>query len=154
MQRSCRCHFALFAVWSVTASRPARVSQCDVSVMSALQFSPFFRWPLTIISKTCVRSIIRVSMSMMSGCSLAPLMNSSSVSSPAEVNAHFKEIKPKSFALHSSHRDKITGLMLHASVTFPIDVNLLVYKSHNLFWRDVVASGNILNGLKELRENI
>lgn len=48
------------------------------------QFMAFFCWPLTMISRTWVRSIILVSISMMSGCSLAPLMNSSSVSSPAD----------------------------------------------------------------------
>lgn len=48
-----------------------------------IQFTAFFCcWPLIMISRTLVRSIILVSISMMSGCSLAPLMNSSSVSSP------------------------------------------------------------------------
>lgn len=52
---------------------------CRVPHCQAL--SGFF-CPLTIISKTWVRSIILVSISMISGCSLAPVMNSSKVSSP------------------------------------------------------------------------
>lgn len=45
-------------------------------------FIVFLFWPLIMISRTWERSIILVSISMMSGCSLAPLMNSSSVNSP------------------------------------------------------------------------
>lgn len=50
--------------------------------VSVGQFMAFFCRPLMMISRTCVRSIILVSISMMSGCSLAPLMNSSNVNSP------------------------------------------------------------------------
>lgn len=35
-----------------------------------------------------------------------------------------------------------TGLL-----TFPIDINLVVYKSNNLLWGNVVRSGDILNSL-------
>lgn len=35
------------------------------------------------------------------------------------------------------------------SFTFSIDINLVVYKSNNLFGRDVVSSGDILNSLTE-----
>lgn len=49
-----------------------------------IHFTEFFCWPLIMISRTLVRSIILVSISMMSGWSLAPLMNSSNVSSPED----------------------------------------------------------------------
>lgn len=64
---------------------------------SPIQLIAFFFWPLRMISRTLVRSIILVSISMMSGWSLAPLMNSSSVSSPEEekmktASTHFKQV--------------------------------------------------------------
>lgn len=54
-------------------------------------FIVFFFWPLTMISRTWERSIILVSISMMSGCSLAPLMNSSSVNSPDDTKQKKKK---------------------------------------------------------------
>lgn len=55
-------------------------------------FIVFLFWPLIMISRTWERSIILVSISMMSGCSLAPLMNSSSVNSPCDTSRE-KHIK-------------------------------------------------------------
>lgn len=56
-------------------------------------FIVFFFWPLMMISRTWERSIILVSISMMSGCSLAPLMNSSSVNSPDDTSRRKEHIK-------------------------------------------------------------
>lgn len=55
--------------------------RCHVQLMA------FFCWPRTMISRTLERSIILVSISMMSGCSRAPLMNSSSVNSPEKTRS-------------------------------------------------------------------
>lgn len=54
-------------------------------------FKVFCFWPLIMISRTWERSIILVSISMMSGCSLAPLMNSSSVNSPDDTKQKKKK---------------------------------------------------------------
>lgn len=53
-------------------------------------FIVFLFWPLIMISRTWERSIILVSISMMSGCSRAPLMNSSSVNSPCDREKDIK----------------------------------------------------------------
>lgn len=75
---------------------------------------------------------------------------------------HFTTIRMFTHALylfHSGHGDKsllslvsflIPFIHNHAFVTFSVDINLLIYKMHNIFWRDVVASGDVLNGLKEM----
>lgn len=68
------------AFWKSTKNDPD--SPHSPACWLSVQFTAFLCWPLTMISRTLVRSIILVSMSMMSGWSLAPLMNSSSVSSP------------------------------------------------------------------------
>lgn len=54
---------------------------------SLIHSTGFFCRPLIMISRTWVRSIILVSMSMMSGCSWDPLINSSSVSSPEDTRS-------------------------------------------------------------------
>lgn len=41
------------------------------------------------------------------------------------------------------------GLTIRCSLTFSVDIDLLIYKSHDLFWRDVISSGDILNSLIE-----
>lgn len=99
-------------------------------------FKAFLFWPLMMISRTWVRSIILVSMSMMSGCSLAPLMNSSSVSSPE---------RRRFFFLRHTASFLWTILLIF---TFSFDVNSLVYEIHNLVWRDVITSGDVLNSLE------
>lgn len=34
-------------------------------------------------------------------------------------------------------------------LTFPVHIDLLIYKSYDLLWRDVVTSGDVLNSLIE-----
>lgn len=54
---------------------------------SLIHSKGFFCRPLIMISRTWVRSIILVSISMMSGWSWDPLINSSSVSSPEDTRS-------------------------------------------------------------------
>lgn len=79
------CQFSLFS-FSSPCCRDAAAQRWSCThnpvLLVTVQFIGSFFWPLMMISSTWVRSIILVSISMMSGCSLAPLMNSSSVNSP------------------------------------------------------------------------
>lgn len=77
-----------------------------------------FSLPFTMISRTGVRSIRFLSISVMSGCSLAPSMNSSNVNSPVGVKGQ------------PSHSDK-------SSCIWNDSVNQLV-------WRDFLMSDTVL----------
>ena len=82
----------LFPQKSIVRTAPPLSSTAPAGRWSP-QFTAFFCWPLMMISRTLVRSIILLSMSMMSGCSLAPLMNSSRVSSPEDTRQKMNIVK-------------------------------------------------------------
>lgn len=115
--------------------------------VSAAQLMAFFCCPLTMISRTWVRSIILVSISMMSGCSLAPLMNSSSVSSPADKQKVENCVQLCAMLRSETSQHRLTGAANLMFLTFSMDVDLLVYKSDNILRGNVVSSGDVLNSL-------
>lgn len=122
---------------------------CDtLSLHLHPHFIMFFFWPLIMIPRTWERSIILVSISMMSGCSLAPLMNSSRVNSP-EITRQDQPQTANSASEETSgnHWWKPRNQVTSKGFTFSVDVNLVVYKSDNLLWGDVIRSGDVLNSL-------
>ena len=69
--------------WHLKLSEHISLVPCVGNDKDLCQFTALVFCPMTIISRTWVRSIILESMSMMFWCSRAPLMNSSSVNSPS-----------------------------------------------------------------------
>lgn len=118
-------------------------------------FVVFFFWPLIMISRTWERSIILVSISMMSGCSLAPLMNSSNVNSPDDTSRRTEQNQNQPETTNSAS-EELSGAAEHwrtrsqtGLLTFSIDVDLVVYQSNNLLRGNIIRSGDILNSLTQ-----